>query len=107
MSESGQITRVCDLCGATFHDVAGRRGAPRQYCSAECKDLASDLSRIETRVNVVANRNDTSLARLAAVRGRLWRIANLLNARGVPRRDPTRPPSRKRRDGWRGLRGEP
>lgn len=64
----------CRVCGTPFELRTGKRGRPRETCSAECRDLDSRLNQIERAIEAVANR--ATVAKRSALRARFWRLAN-------------------------------
>lgn len=104
------IIKCCEMCARSFGDVEGRRGAERLYCGERCKKVASEAGRLEASLDALLRELTADGAgpaqreAMARLRGKLFRIANLPNCLGKLART-NRPKGRKRRDGWRGLRG--
>lgn len=68
----------CDCCGSPFTVAA--RGRPRRFCSDECRRMEYQLGKLEEWIeNFPA---EAPAEGRAALRRRLWRVANLLNATG-------------------------
>lgn len=73
MSEENSRSVVCGLCGRRFEAPKGR-GRPREYCSADCREVSSAVNTLRSRVGRVQGTMTDGAWR--DLRGALWRMAN-------------------------------